>query len=70
MKKLVLYDDWRTILRKAWSIRFMALAGMLSGVEIILPVFAAEIPQGIFAALSFVAVSAAFVARLVAQKDV
>ena len=65
-----LTEDWRTILRKAWSIRFIILAGLLSGAEIILPFFADVIPRGTFAALSFVAVSGAFVARIVAQKDV
>jgi len=65
-----LYANWKEILRKAWSIRFMILAGVLSGVEVILPFFSDEIPRGPFAALSFVAVSAAFVSRLVAQRDV
>jgi len=65
-----LYTNWKEILRKAWSIRFMILAGVLSGVEVILPFFSDAIPRGPFAALSFVAVSAAFVSRLVAQRDV
>lgn len=64
-----LSDDWRRILRKAWSIRFIILAGLLSGAEVILPFFADAIPRGIFAVLSFAAVSAAFIARIVAQKD-
>lgn len=65
-----LYDNWKEILRKAWSIRFMVLAAVLSGIEVILPFFNESIPKNIFAALSFVCVSAAFVARLVAQRDV
>jgi hypothetical protein len=65
-----LYDNWKEILTKAWSIRFMLLAGILSGIEVILPFFNESIPQNLFAALSFVCVSAAFVARLVAQRDV
>jgi hypothetical protein len=64
-----LADNWREILRKAWSIRFLILAGALSGAEVILPFFADAIPRGIFAILSFTAVGAAFVARIVAQKD-
>lgn len=67
---ICLYDDWKTILRKAWSIRFMLLAGFLSGVEVALPYFEQSIPRGLFAGLSGVSVGAAFVARLVAQKDV
>lgn len=64
-----LASDWKDVLRKAWSIRLMILAGVLSGVEIVLPLFADALPRGTFAALSGVSVAAAFVARLVAQKD-
>lgn len=65
-----LYDNWKDILKKAWSIRFIILAGMLSGCEVVLPLFSDRIPDKLFAVLSFVFVAAAFVARLVAQKDV
>lgn len=65
-----LYDNWRDIVRKAWSIRLMVLAGVLSGVEVVLPFFSHAMPRGVFAALSGVTVGAAFVARLIAQKDV
>lgn len=70
MKKLSLYQNWRQIVRKAWSIRFIILAGLLSGCEVILPLFSEAIPARLFASLSFVAVAAAFIARIVAQKDV
>ena len=63
-----LYDNWKEILRRSWSLRFIILAGVLSGLEVILPFFSDAIPRNTFAVLSFVAVSAAFVARLVAQK--
>ena len=63
-----LYPNWKEIARRAWSIRFLVLAGILSGLEVILPFFSDEIPRNLFAILSFVAVSAAFVARLIAQK--
>lgn len=62
-------DDWKVILRKAWSIRLMLLAGLLTGCEIVLPMFAHDIPRNLFAALSFLAVFGALVARLVAQKN-
>ena len=64
-----LYDDWKVILKKAWSIRFMLLAGILSAVEVILPFFEDRFPRGLFAGLSGLSVGAAFIARLVAQKD-
>ena len=65
-----LYGNWKEILRRSWSLRFIILAGILSGIEVILPLFSDEIPRNLFAALSFMAVSAAFVARLVAQKGI
>lgn len=67
---MTLDSDWKCIIKKAWSVRLMVIAAILSGVEVALPFFASAIPPGMFAALSFLAVSSAFVARLVAQKDV
>lgn len=64
-----LVENWQDILRKAWSIRLILLAGLLSGLEVALPFFSDVIPRGLFAALSIVVVGGAFVARLVAQKD-
>jgi hypothetical protein len=64
-----LIPDWQHVLRKAWSLKLMVLAGVLSGVEIILPMFSDSIPRGIFAALSAAATASAFVARLLAQRE-
>lgn len=65
-----LYENWKSIIKKAWSIRLMFFAGVFSGVEAILPLFQEAFPRGVFASLSIATVTAAFVARLVAQKDV
>jgi hypothetical protein len=62
-----LVADWKLILKKAWSIRLMLLASLLSGAEVILPQFTDVVPPNLFAALSFVVVGGAFAARLVAQ---
>lgn len=64
-----LLTDWKRILKRAWSIRLLILAGVLSGIEVVLPFFSDAIPRGPFAVLSFLAVAGAFVARLVAQKE-
>ena len=64
------YDNWKDILKKAWSIRFILMAALLSSAEVILPFFADSIPRGIFAALTLIAVSGAFISRLIVQKDV
>ena len=64
--------DWRAVLRYAWSVRLMILAALLSGLEVALPLIDGLLPihPGIFAALSFVTVVAAFIARIVVQKDI
>lgn len=67
---MTLHNDWRTLLRKAWSVKFMALAFVLTVAEVMLPFFAADVPPRLFATLSGLAVAGAFVARLVAQKDI
>lgn len=65
-----LVANWRDVLRHAWSIRLLILAGILSGFEVALPLLEGvlPIPQGIFAGLSGLIVCGAFVARLIAQK--
>lgn len=67
-----LVTDWWRVLRYAWSIRLLVLAGTLSGAEIALPLIQdlLPIPRGVFAGLSFLATAGAFIARLVAQQSV
>jgi hypothetical protein len=67
-----LLDDWKGVLRRAWSIRLILLAGLLSGIEVALPLLdgVVSLPRGLFACLSLVMTAAAFVARLLAQKEV
>ena len=60
--------DWKKVLRRAWSIRLMLLAGLLSGCEVVLPLFVDAIPRNLFAVLSMLTVTGAMVARLVAQR--
>lgn len=68
-----LMTNWKSIATKAWSMRLIILAALLSGFEVALPVMREAIeplglvPPGVFAALSFVATAAAGVARIVAQ---
>ena len=62
-----LIDDWKKVLRYGWSIRLSVLAGLLSGLEIVLPMFGDELPRRLFAALMFSVTVAAFIARLTAQ---
>jgi hypothetical protein len=65
-----LKDDWRDVVKKAWSVRLMILAFVFTMVEVMLPFFGNDFPPRTFALLSGLAVAGAFVARLVAQKDI
>ena len=62
-----LLHNWRRILRHAWSSRLIILAAVLSGIEVVLPLFATAMPLGVFAGASFVVTCAALVARVVIQ---
>jgi hypothetical protein len=66
---MMLAPDWKDILKKAWSIRLIMLAGLLSGMELILPLFSEDLPRGVFAVMSLLATSGAFVSRLLAQRN-
>lgn len=65
--KITLTDDWKKILRKAWSFRLAMLAALLSGVETVLPMLEPSMQTGIFSGLSFVVAVGAGAARIVAQ---
>lgn len=63
--------DWKKIITKAWSIRLIGLAFVLTGVEVFLAIYGPPLwlPLGVFAALSSLTTAGAFAARLYAQKD-
>lgn len=64
----MLLKDWRKTLVRAWSIRLMLLAALLSGIEAALPYFEPSGRwRGAFAALSGLVTIAALIARLTAQ---
>ena len=69
MKKPNLVDEWKTVARRAWSVRLAAVAGLMGGIEGILPLFTDAIPRGIFAMLTVLASIGAMVARLVSQEN-
>jgi hypothetical protein len=62
-----LIEDWRTVLRRAWSIRLVLLAALLGGIEVVLPLFSDAAPRHVFALLSIVVSLGAAVARVMAQ---
>jgi uncharacterized membrane protein YfcA len=69
---LCLLDDWRRVLRRAWSIRFSLLAATFTATEVVVPRLGDVLPRGAFVLLAFVAYAAsigATVARIVAQPE-
>lgn len=63
-------DDWREILTKAWSIRFIILSIIFQSIEILLPLYSENFERGLFAILSILAAGLSFYSRLIAQKDI
>lgn len=65
-----LYENWKIIVKKAWSVRLMGIAFLLTMAEVMLPFFSEAVPDRVFALLSGLCVAGAFVSRIVAQRDV
>jgi hypothetical protein len=64
--------EWRRIMRKAWSIRFIALAWFLTGLEMIFQICGVDWMPGplwFHLIVIMVVMGAAFVARIVVQRD-
>jgi len=59
--------DWKEIIKYAWSMRFIAMAGAFSAIEAVLPQFVDTMPRGVFAGLSLLATIGGAIARVVAQ---
>lgn len=67
-----LIDDWRWVVSRAWSVRLLLLAAVLSGLEVTIQVIVAfsiapPIPPGLFSVLSGLVTVGALIARFVAQ---
>jgi hypothetical protein len=62
-----LIDNWRQILKHAWSIRMSLLALVFAGLEAGLPVFSDTIPHGPFLLLTMLVTVASGVSRLIDQ---
>ena len=63
-----LSSKWRLIVKRAYSFRFMVLAGIFTTAETVLPYFTDILPRGLFAALTLLAVTGGMIARVVAQE--
>lgn len=67
MRKLKPVDNWRWVLRKAWSVRLALVAGLFSALEVVIPLFESSMPRGLFAMASGVSTMGAIIARFVIQ---
>lgn len=67
-----LIENWQSVLTKAWSVRLIIVAGLLSGAEIAVQLGGnwLELPPGLFSTLAGLVSAAALVARLMAQQNV
>ena len=63
-----LLRNWKNVLKRAWSVRLIALAGVLTGLESIIPMWVDSIPRPVFSMLSVAVITLAMVARLIAQE--
>lgn len=70
--ELQLREDWGWVLRHAWSVRFIAVAGVLTGAETALPLVAnfTPIPPPLYAGLMFILTCGALMSRLVVQRSI
>ncbi len=69
MIKLKLGTDWKLVLRRAWSVRLLAVAIVLSAVEVVMPFADGWLPRGWLALATLAVTVAALVARVIAQRD-
>ena len=70
---MTLIDNWQAILTRAWSVRWIIAAALLSALEVALPPLREALeplgllPPGTFAVLAALASCGAVVARVLAQ---
>lgn len=69
MKHCILDCNWKQILLKAWSVRLIILAGLLTGLEAALVFFTPIDTPRWFPLLVFAITMSALVARLIAQRN-
>ena len=68
--KIKLIDDWRAVLKRAWSFKFSLLAALLGAVEMVVQFYQpASIRPGVFAGIAGGVSLASALARLVAQQE-
>lgn len=65
-----LIDDWKSVLAKAWSVKFNIAATIFGAAEVVAALIQPEgVPRGVFAGIAACISIAANVSRLMAQKE-
>lgn len=66
-----LVDDWQTILRRAWSVKFNMAAALFGAGEIVVQIWQpVSVRPGVFAGIAAFVSMAATAARVMAQKEI
>lgn len=65
----MIVKNWRDILTRAWSVRLIVLAGVLSGLEVAMQIWQPNWPDGVLAAFSGAISAVALFARVAAQSN-
>lgn len=66
---MALIPNWKKTLKKAWSVRFMVAAALLTATEAAMPFFDDVLAPRPFAIATFAVVGLAMLARFFVQKD-
>jgi hypothetical protein len=62
--------DWKSILGKAWSVKFLALAGAVSAAEAVIQIAGVQLlPPGVGPAVIGLLSALGILARVMAQKE-
>lgn len=65
-----LYDNWKTIVKEAWSLKFLLIALVLECASVIIPFYTDKIPREIFTPLIIICILGSGISRVVYQHNV
>jgi len=67
---MMLLPDWKDILKRAWSVKFLTAAAVVSGCETIVSMSGTTLfPPGVASAVTGVLAALGILARVLAQKE-
>lgn len=66
---MTLIDNWRKVLKSAWSMRLAMLTALFSAAEVALPFFVDFVPPRTMAIMATITAAGAAIARVIAQPE-